>query len=349
MVSQLMKNSALCAKVHAMNGKALTVSDLEAMSNMKSVPAVAGYLMENTSYREVLKDVSVRDIHRGELERILGSNLIADVRRLKPYMDKNSASFIELALIETDINNIVFCVRRIISGYFDDAEKYLETIPGIKTTNSGINNIEELIEYFKNTIYYEPLKMFKGKPEIQKPFYIETALNIFWANLILKYSKKFLTKDEQKTVFKFYGTMFDISNISYILRLKKTFDMTDSEIYASIIPKYYKLTEEIISELVRAKDYEEALEKVKTQTPYGDAFIKDDRYTDKRQAEYVLKVLNHIYRTNRYSVHAVIKYLYRRTAEISAITSITEGIRYGIPPEKIREQFVDIREGGFGL
>ena len=38
MISQVMNNSALCAKVQAMLGKALTEDDYDAVMNMKSVP-----------------------------------------------------------------------------------------------------------------------------------------------------------------------------------------------------------------------------------------------------------------------------------------------------------------------
>ena len=50
MIGQVMKNSALYAKVHSMYGKMLSDNDYNMMMNMTSVPSIAEYLAENTSY-----------------------------------------------------------------------------------------------------------------------------------------------------------------------------------------------------------------------------------------------------------------------------------------------------------
>lgn len=347
MIGQVMKNSALYAKVHSMYGKMLSDNDYNMMMNMTSVPSIAEYLAENTSYKRIIDRTSVSNIHRTQLEQMLRDNLKADAERLRPYINDNARKFMGIIAIEDGISKLKVSLRLIHIGHNENLSVYLNKIPQVDTKEiSGIKSVDDLISALSATPYYEPLKFFLGKPEGQIPFYMEMALDNYWARLVYKYAKKYLSSDEVKMVNKIYGTEFDLENLSFLLRCKKNFDMTDDEIYASIIPKYYRLKEDVISKIVKAATYGEAIHIIKEQTPYGNAFSEEDRFIERRQIEYLAKMNKHMFNSAGYTLQSPICYVHLRRIEIDNIVSIIEGIRYGLEPDKISGYLIGYGKGG---
>lgn len=349
MVIRAMKNSALCAKVHAMTGKALGDRDYDAMMALKSVPAVAAYLIENTNYADAFYGVSASEIHRARLERLLKDHLRADVKRLVPFMSAGAKKFTEIMSLGDGIEKIKICLRLIKIGNAKHIIEYIRQIPTARMSVSAVQNIEsvdDLIELLRPTAYFEVLSMFQGRPGRQKLFRMETALDTYWAEKVYKYAKKYLSGDEVKSVLKVYGTDFDLQNLAFLLRCKKSFEMTDDEIYASVIPKHYRLTKDVISKIVKSGSYEEAVSIIETDTPYGQAFSKTDRFIEKRQEEYLSVLQKHMANINQYSIQSPICYIHLRRTETNNIVSIIEGIRYGLPPEKIKEYLIGYGRGG---
>lgn len=355
MLNQVMKNSALCAKVHAMRGRFLKKSDYDAMMNMKSVPDVAGYLIEHTRYSRALKGTSAAQIHRGALEQFLREDLKTDINSLMPYMSYGAKKFAELTEIEEGISILKICLRLLGGGHSREVPEYLEKLKATGTVDKmgsvdGIESIDMLVDRLAETPYYAALKVFSSNPDKQKPFYMEMWLDTYWTKLVFKYLNKYLTGSEKSSIRKLYGTEFDLENLTFLLRCKKSFDMTDEEIYTCLIPLYYRLKEETVTHIVDAQSYDDALEIIESETPYGAAFSKEDRFIEKREREFILHLFARAYSTNQYSVLSPVDYLYRRRAEIDNIISVTEGIRYGLSPERIKDYLIntDLTKSGKG-
>ena len=71
-------SNAVLAKTLAKYGKRLTDKDYASLLSCKSVSEVVTYLKNNTSYKEILKKVNEREVHRGRLELILRQKLAED-------------------------------------------------------------------------------------------------------------------------------------------------------------------------------------------------------------------------------------------------------------------------------
>ena len=123
----------------------------------------------------------------------------------------------------------------------------------------GIESIDMLVDRLAETPYYAALKVFSSNPDKQKPFYMEMRLDTYWTKLVFKYLNKYLTGGEKSSIRKLYGTEFDLENLTFLLRCKKSFDMTDEEIYTCLIPLYYRLKEETVTHIVDAQSYDDAL------------------------------------------------------------------------------------------
>lgn len=351
MIGQVMKNSALSAKVHAMTGKALGDADYDILMNMRSVPDVASYLVENTGYASAFKSVSPTALHRGGLERLLREQLNTDIKRMLPFMSQGAKKFMTVQPLGEGIEKIKICLRLIHIGHREQIPEYMSALSGgrvvlTSAALSEIDSIDGLIEALRGTPYYKALEMFYGRAERQKLFNLEMALDTYWAGLLYKYAKKYLTKDEAKAAIRLYGTEIDLENLTFLMRCKRTFDMKDEEIYAGIIPKYYRVREATIAKIVKSESYDAALSIIAEETPYGQAFSKDDRFIEKRRDEYIAKLQRRIGSTSGYSVMSAVCYINRRRVEINNIVSVIEGIRYGLEPDMIKTYLIGYGRGG---
>lgn len=340
-----MTNSALTAKVHAMSGHLLTADDYDVMMGFKRIYQISDYLTENPTYSDVLKGTHGRDIHRTELEQILHYNLEYDVKRLLPFMQRGAKKFIEVIGLEGTISKIKLCLRLIRMGHPEQVFEYKDDFTDFKLP-SEINSVDDFIQGLEGTLCYEPLKIFLNRPELQHTFEMETALDSFWADYMLKASDKYLSPDERKPIRKVFGTEFDLSNLSFLIRCKRTFDMTDAEIYSSIIPRYYRLTEATVSKIIKSPSYDAAIEIIAEETPYKAAFSAEDRFIEKRLTEYITRIKKHCYNANAYSILSPLCYIHLRRNEINNIVSIIEGIRYKLDPDTIKDYLIGYEKGG---
>ncbi len=348
MINKVMKNSALCAKVRAMRGRALSDADYNLLMNMASVTEVAKYLSGHPAYADAFASRNTSNMHRAVIERCLREHLRCDIERILPFMDSGAKKFMEIFSLEEGISKIKLCLRLIHINHSDKIGEYMSKISGGKREISaeeveGVESIDAFIEMMRGTFYYTPLSVFCGKPDLQEPFYMETALDTFWANMVYKYAKKYLTPDEAKSVIGVYGTEFDLQNLTFLLRCKRTFKMTDEEIYASVIPKYYRLKGSTISKIVKSPSYSDALSIIAGETPYGLAFSKEDRFIEKRQSEYIADMKRRMNYALGYSIQSAICYIHLRRTEIDNIVSIIEGIRYELEAQTISQYLIGYR------
>ncbi len=345
----IIKNSALCTRVCAMSGRLLGREDYEALMNMRSVPAVAAYLAENTTYSKALKGINPETLHRGRLERLLRENLTNDIKVLTPFAKTGSKVFLGLLTIIDEIGKIKICLRLIHIKRPGQVGEYISQIRlNRKVISSeavaGAADFDGFIALLSDTPYYAPLKIFEGKPDRQRLFDMETALDAHIAAMLCAYARKYLPKKEAKIVLKAYGTEFDIGNLSFLLRCKKTFDMTEEELYAGIIPQYYRLKRETVARIVGCGSFEEAVVIIADETPYAGAFCAEDGFAEKRQREYIARLHRRLFNANRYSIMAAIYYIQRRHIETDNIISVVEGIRYGLAAEDISRYIVAIND-----
>ena len=350
MILRVMKNSALSAKVHAMTGTTLHQADYDALMQLHSVPSVASYLNENTRYQQVLKTASITTLHRGKLEQLLKSQILDDILALLHYTDIGSTFFLKVLEIQDGIEKLKIFLRLLHIGH---PEQITEQTLDIPVGNSQIRvselaqvtSFSAFMEFIKPTPFYDALRSFTDDPRRQELFYLEVALDTYWAKLIYLYAKKYLNPEEAKVALKVYGTEIDLDNLVFLLRCKERFEMTPEEIYACIIPSYYRLSETAITDIVNSTSMDMALKIIREETPYGSAFHEGDRFFEKRKNDYMARLHRRVYATHPYSIQAAISYVHLRRIEINNIVSIIEGIRYGLNPDQIQEYLIGYGKG----
>ncbi len=350
MIGQVMANSALNTKIHAMSGQTLHKEDYDALKRLRSVSEVAAYLKENTRYAKALQDVIPAIVHRGRLENALKEQLVSDVEALLPFLDMNKRVFMDVFELEEGVEKLKIFLRLLVSGHPEQFALITEEIPtGHEPISakeiSKLKTFDAFFDFISGTPFYRPLSSFKNDPERQHLFLYEVSLDNYMAELLNRYAKKYLKKEDQKLAERSVGTITDLDNIKFLLRAKLYFAMTDEEIYAGIIPRYYRLKQPTIAKVVAAPSYAEAVAVLQEETPYGEAFSSEDRFIEKRIEEYLLKLNRHLFLTNPYSIQAPLCYIYMRRVEIKNIVSIIEGIRYGLSEDAIAEHLIGYNDG----
>lgn len=336
---------ALATKVRAMTATTLHKKDYDAMAELHSIPAVAGYLHDHTRYRGVLKDCAISTLHRGKLEQLLRNQIQNDMRALLHYTDTESAFFLKLLEAQEGIEKVKLFLRLLHLGHPEQIlEENVDVFVGkhhIKNTDlAQIKDFSTLIELIRPTPFYRALCSFYGDFSRQDSFHLEVALDTYWAKLVKQYTTKYLSKKDAKAALRIYGTEFDLENLVFLLRCKKRFSMTQEEIYACMIPYQYRLRKETITHVVTSATLDTAHKIICEETPYAKAFSASDRFYEMRKNEYLYTLYQRMLNTHTYSVISAICYVHLRRLEIKNIVSLIEGIRYGRSPEEIKSTLV---------
>ena len=111
---------------------------------------------------------------------------------------------------------------------------------------------DELVENLKETEYYAPLKKIKDTDNVTLYDY-NLALDLYYYTSTWKEQKKILKKSDLELFMRDRGSKIDLLNIQWITERKKYYNMKPSvDIYLMLIPIHYKLSTELVKDMVRS-------------------------------------------------------------------------------------------------
>lgn len=345
-MGDILAYSGIVTKIRAMEAKLLTAEQFEKISEMKSVPEVAAYLTENSSYRDALRRLPPEMLHRGNIEKVLYMSLYQDYTKIYRFCSQSQRRFLKLYLKRYEVELINYCLRIVINHYSEpfDLEykkkffdKYsqldLDSLIHVRTT-------DELVENLRGTEYHEPLKRLQNGQAVTL-FDYDLALNLYYFTAIWRERKgilkRILTEKELGIYIKDCGAKINMLNIQWIYRAKKYFSLSPADIYALLIPVHYRISDGLVKEMVEAPSLEEfyqAFEKTSYAKHYD---FEKDLPIERMYADY----LHYLYVTDRrknpYSIASVNTYLFLKEEELQKLITAMECVRYGVSPEETLE------------
>lgn len=108
----------------------------------------------------------------------------------------------------------------------------------------------------------------------------------------------------------------------------------------------YKLHDGDIRAMVAAAD-ERALEEAIQKTYYGKRFMKlDSQELETVYDRFLRKVYTEEKRQNPYSLAAITGYLYDKEQELDKLTTVLEGVRYGLPASETLKYIEQSKDAG---
>ena len=350
-LGELMKYSAVATKIRAMESRLLSNEDFAKLAAMENVPQAVAYLKKIPAYEALFKGYDETELHRGQIERLLVGTLYYDFSKIYRFCDKEQKKILRLYFSKFDIAIIKRAFRRAFNhGDRTAEEKELRSmvqrytdIPLEKLDETG--TVPEILEALKGTEYYKVMQKL-DHVESASLFDYEMTLDLYYFSMIWKQNSK-QTKGKTKSLLaRSLGSQIDLLNMMWIYRAKKYYQMSEASTYTLLIPVTYKLHDSDIRAMVAAAD-ERALEEAIQKTYYGKRFMKlDSRELETVYDRFLRKVYTEEKRQNPYSLAVITGYLYDKEQELDKLTTVLEGVRYGLPASETLKYIEQSKDAG---
>jgi V/A-type H+-transporting ATPase subunit C len=335
----LIQYSAVATKIRAMESQLLSDEDFSRLASMDSVTQAVEYLNRIPAYKAILEDVDIANIHRGDIERLMVGTLYYDFVKLYRFSQKKQREVMKLYFQKYEIVVLKQALRRVFNhgdrtgegkSFWDILQKYtrihLDEVGNAET-------MQALMHALRDTDYCRLLTRLDNTEQITL-FDYEMTLDLYYFTELWKRKNRFLKGKEQKQLTKTFGSRIDLLNMMWIYRSKKYYQLSENSIYALIIPVTYRLREDEIRAMVASAGTRE-LDEVIHRTYYGKRFLElNGQELEQFYHQFLRKLYLEEKRREPYSMAVVTAYLYEKEEEIDKLTTILEGVRYGMPPEE---------------
>lgn len=338
--------SAIAAKLKAMYSNFLSKEDYEQLLAKKSVNDICGYLKSTPGYSEVLSNANERDIHRGQMEILLNQEMFNEYVSLYNFMDHKKRAIMNFWFMRREVEFLKREIRYIYTHEKrSDDEVNQSRFDAFFETHTKINrdimheakSLSDCIEACKGTPYYEPLQRAEN---LDADFFsMGMMLDSYYYSAIWHTINRNLSGKQAELFKKLTGSKIDMMNLMWIYRGKRYFDFKPEIIFTYLLPVRYRLAEDVMRQLVNADSIERFVEIVSTSTPYDGLFrdYNKGRFPEGNFREMYNKLAKNIFVNNPESMVAVYAYLSLKQVELNNITTITEGIRYSLNADSLRE------------
>ena len=334
-------SSAVIAKARAKYGRRLKEKDYKALVKCGSVGEIVRYLKSYTEYDRYLSKVSA-GIHRGNLENILREEHFNSFLSLCRY-NRADSPITGYLYRRTEIRELIKYLTLLSIGrpieyiftlpmYFDDHTE----IPLQKL--SSAHSYPALLELLPQRGYRDILKLHipESDEEIDISA-IEDALLIYSLDTLYTDISNIKNKGERARLKSLFDTLVDYNNYSRILRLKRFYKLGGEDVKKHILP-YGTLYGRRLEPMITKETYEEVRSAL-SDTKVGkkaQSFDIDDEMAIKGR---FLKCRHELYFSTEPEIVLLAYYIVSET-EIKNLTTIIEGVRYGIAPERIFEMLI---------
>ncbi len=334
-MGNLLAYSGTTTKIRAIKSRLLTDADYRELANMSSVTEALAWLKKHSAYRDLFANVDEFSLHRGDIEKMLTNAIYTDFRKIYCFSPVEQRKFLDLYFHRYEVTILKTCMRMVFDHR--DVTLNLKIFEEFFQKHSDINlqkisasrTIHEFVENLKGSIYYHALHRLS---DIKDPtlWDYEMAMDLFYFRWLFRSGAKGIPKSQLGHFQEAYGTKMDLLNVCWIYRSRHYFHMSDTEVYAHLIPVEHHLHTGDIRSLVEALD-QDAFAAAISQTYYGKHYENysvqnlEEAYHQIRQ-----QVQHKAAARDPYSIATVISYLYDKEREIDKITTVLECVRYGL-------------------
>lgn len=333
-----MAYDAVNTKIVSRIGHLLNKDEWNKFLEFSTVEQLTDYLKQQPRIRKISGDLTNDNVHRDSLEAILGKFKTTQIEDLINYFSGPYKEFIKAMLIDSEIADISLILRKIARGEslddtnkrFIHSEKY-SRISYEKLLSS--NSVESFTQNLRDTPYYIGLRNLSNEDAINREFHIEMKLQgILYKTLLDKAEN--LNSYDMETAKDIIGYKIDLENIQWIYRAIKYYDILPEEILIYSLEGGKKIKYKRLKSLCYTKTKEEFKQLVIAYLKYDVLEGISDSNTDIGIDYHMFNYLKNIHYNN---IGSTVAYFYILGIIIDDLTSITEGIKYNIPREKLMD------------
>ena len=328
-----LKYPSLVAKLKGMKAKNLTKTDIEDLLKQNNLVSVNNILKQKNYHLSGLED----NFDRIKIENELNKILIDDIEKIYKYLSSKDKEKLRIYVSEYEIDILIRILKKIKLSKIEDSEiqnielwteKIFKELKGI----TRINTINEFLQYADKTDFKELLEENLKDKNINDVdlFMLEMKLDILYFENVFKN-----IKDASSS--KLIKDKIELTNIIWIYRMKKFYNMETDEISSNIIKTDKQST--LIQEIIKQNDCENIIEVLK-KSKYKNIFKEDEKYFENYAKRYMYRKYKKIFKQGKYNFSTIIAYLNLDKILIENIINIVGGIEYEIDKKLIQEKII---------
>ena len=340
MAGGLLQYSGLVTKIKAMRGGLLSREELSRLMEYGTIEEMIAFLREQESYASIYRRHDEVH-HRAQVEAVIDNSLYADYMRIYRFAGITQRQGMEIIFFRYEVNVLKNCLmtaeyggREYHSGYLNLFFDHHSCYDTAALTRAG--NQAEWMAALAGTRYEKLLGRMREGVQLTDRDYA-AQLDIYYYRMAWRMKNKLSESRMRKIFTEILGTEIDWQNIMWMYRFKHFFHGKPSDIYADMIPIFYRLKKAEIGKMLEAESLTQFVE-VLGQTAYftekEPVISLGDEITFRLVME---RTYRKVCRDNPMSLAPVLQYLYDKENEIDDLTTILEGIRYRIPSNKMQE------------
>lgn len=336
-MGSIFKYSGLTTKVRAMRAGLINFEQYKKISKLTTVREMVEFLKMTKGYADIFKDIDPSDMHRGHMEKLMLCSKYRDYEKIYRFANMEQRRYMSIHFLKYEIDILKQAIVYAINPEHAEPLNGVDEIIGkysrldIKAVCEA-ENIRDILEATKGSIFYDTLLVVSRYPKPTE-FDYEIALDLFLFSYVWKRRKKLFKDDELKSISMSIGTEADTLNIMWIHRAKRYYDLSSEQIYAMIIPVYYKLRKEHIKGMVEAED-ENAFFEALSNNYYG-KYVDKETFKQGKAGKvfeaYAIRYYQKLFKLDPYSLSAINAYLKDKEVEIKRLITMAECIRYQYP------------------
>jgi len=329
---------AVNTKIVTKLGYLLNKDNWKKLFSINSVSQLTEFFRNDPEFKIVFKGLSMEEIHRNNLEALLNKYRTYEIEELLYYFSGHYKSFVQALLKEAEIQDLSLILRKIareekfndIKESFTHSEKYTE-LNFDKLLSS--RSLFVFTENLKGSLYYNDLRNLTKEDAITREFHIEMKLQLNFYNNLLKKAED-LSKEDMNTAKKIIGYKIDLENVQWIYRALNYYKISPEEILIYSINGGRKINYNRLKKLCYIKSNEDFIKTV-------NSYLKFDFFEEMKSKNSNLTIDHHMLKfikKNKFrGIGTILAYYYLVGIIIYDLTSVTEGIKYNVPKEKILE------------
>ncbi len=336
-------SNAIATKAKAMFAKRLTLEDYQSLLKKQSVGEIAAYLKNETDYAMVLADVKENNIHRGELESLLSSDLYYKEVRLANYANSKNKEFYKSTLHRLEIEHILKRIKQVTSSlyrdlYADQKDIEYHEFCFSQAKLGQTESYDEILSVIKKTPYYELVKKYKPKGNENVDYvHLEKDLNHLYDDIMIANIEKYLHGKDKKDALMIYSTKIELQIISKIYRLKKYYHSDAASIRDHVDLTHTRMSTKLIDDLIHAPTAEDVLAIMEKSSFH---FFMDDKeyiYIEYQAESIKYHLAKRYMRFSSSAPLVFMTYIILHQIEVMNLINIIEGVRYGMSEEQIQK------------
>lgn len=341
-----LSTKATVAKIHAMHGKMLKVSDYNELLAKHSVNEVGEYLKKTSRYKDLLAGMDSNTMHRGLLEVLIRRNNFDTYVRLCKFQRLDKQKFYKFDILYEEVQQILSCILHINAG---NSENFIQSLPSYLIKHASFDMIElakcssfeDLLKVLKNTTYFNILKDVevneRGHVSVLK---CEGLLRTnYYKNLFEIVNKSYHGKVRDNLKNSIY-TEIDLINFTNAYRMKTYYNATPDEIKDKMLDFYGKISKNNMFKFYDTADKDKMIE-LFGKTLYA----RQIGGIDPEIVEHSIMMIR--YKSAKRALQnaqeapvAIYTFFLLCEVEKQNLISIIEGIRYNVDPTNIEKLLI---------